>query len=192
MISFVTILSAVLGLTSALTLPSPLEKRSCSYLYQPTLYGLSQHLPEATDGPRTTPFSVGSDIGKKDLLVSFRYIPDTAYGCQLEFDYKPGHNAFVSQQVGDPTVINVFRVSDGGNFPFGPTWDNTNARMGPLIGTWHFPGPSELGTPVVRVIANFACSPIQTFRFTVADPNARGGVQVDEDAVSGLRISYSC
>lgn len=181
----------MLAISGAFALPSAMEKRSCSYVYQPQLWDISQHLPDASNGPLTTPFYVFNDIGKKDLVVSFRNVPSNAYGCQLEYDYHP-NSPLIDQQVGDPTVINVYRVSDGGNFPYPITWSNTETRTGSLIGTWHFPSGSDVNTPVVRVIANFACSPIETFRFTVADPNARGGVSDPEDLTSGLRISYNC
>jgi hypothetical protein len=185
------LISSLLLITSSFALPS-LEKRSCSYQYQPLLNKIAQHQPEASEPTNTSPFTVWDDIGKKDLVASFRSVPSGAYGCQLEFDYQPGHNPIVSEDVGDPTVINVFRVSDGGNFPYVPTWDNTAPRTGPLIGTFHFPSGNDLHTASVKVINSFACDAVLTFRLTVADDNARGGVQVDEDLTSGLRISYNC
>jgi hypothetical protein len=61
-----------------------------------------------------------------------------------------------------------------------------------MVGTFRFPSPSELGVPSVRVVNSFSCDQIMTFRFTVADDSAIGSVMVDEDALSGLRMSYSC
>jgi hypothetical protein len=192
MLSYSVLLTSLLSIGSVFALPPSLEKRSCSYKYQPSLNTIVQHQPTSSAPTTTTPFTVWNEIGKKDILASFRYLPSGAYGCQLEFDYKPGHNPIVSKQVGDPTVINVYRVSDGGNFPYPPTWDNTAPRTGALVGTFHFPSGNDLNKASVKVINSFTCDAIMTFRFSVADPNARGGVRDDEDLTSGLRISYNC
>jgi hypothetical protein len=58
------------------------------------------------------------------------------------------------------------------------------------VGTFNF--PSDLNTAQTITINSFVCSPVMTFRFSTADPNANGGVQVDEDTVSGLRMAYNC
>jgi hypothetical protein len=187
-----SVLSSLSMLAGALALPATLQERSCQALYAPTLNRLSQHQPDDGSLGTTTPFYVWNEIGKTDLLASFRYIPGNAYGCTLQFDYHPGHNPIVEQDVGNPLQINVYQVSDGGNFPYTPTWDNTNGRTGSLVGTFNFPSGAALNQPQVITINSFVCSPIMDFRFTVADDNARGGVQVDEDTVSGLRIQYNC
>jgi hypothetical protein len=100
-------------------------------------------------------------------------------------------------------------VSDGGNFPckLWPleevvwreadgtvplTWDNTNGRTGSLVGTFNFPTGADLNTPHTIFINSFVCSPVMTYRLSIADPQANGGVQVDEDATSGLRMAYNC
>jgi hypothetical protein len=201
--------ASLLAVTSALALPATLQPRSCSTLYEPQLWTIAQHVPETPDGPFTTPFRVFQDIGKKDLVASFRYIPTGAYGCTLQFDYLPGHNAQVQDNAGNTAQINVFQVSDGGNFPckkrwqdarckadclcVGPlTWDNTNSRTGSLVGTFNFPTGANLNTAQTITINSFACSPVMTFRLSIADPGANGGVQVDEDGMSGLRIAYNC
>jgi hypothetical protein len=201
--------TSLLAVTSALALPTTLQPRSCSTLYEPQLWSIAQHVPETSNGPFTTPFRVFQDIGKKDLVASFRYIPTGAYGCTLQFDYQPGHNAQVQDNAGNPAQINVFQVADGGNFPckkcsqdaeckadslcVGPlTWDNTDSRTGSLVGTFDFPTGADLNTAQTITINSFACSPIMTFRFSTADPGANGGVQVDEDNMSGLRMAYNC
>jgi hypothetical protein len=109
--------TSLLAVTGALAVPTSLQPRSCSTQYQPQLWSISQHLPQSSNGPFTTPFRVFQDIGKKDLVASFRTIPAGAYGCTLQFDYKPGHNAQVQDNAGNVAQINVFQVSDGGNFP---------------------------------------------------------------------------
>jgi hypothetical protein len=202
--------TSLMAATSVMAFPATLQPRSCSTLYQPQLWTIAQHQPETSDGPFTTPFTVFQDIGKKDLVASFRYIPSGAYGCTLQFDYQPGHNPVVVDSAGDTTQINVFQVSDGGNFPckkmfpacggialtvatLGPlTWDNTNDRTGSMIGTFNFPSGADLNTPKTITINSFVCSPVMTFRFSTADPGANGGVQVDEDSLSGLRVAYNC
>jgi hypothetical protein len=192
MISATTLFTSLLTISSALALPSTLAPRQCGYSYQPQLWYISQHEPEASSGPDTTPFTVWQDIGKKDLVASFRTIPGSAWGCNLQFAYNPNHNAIVDAEVGDPTVINVYQVSDGGNFPWPITWDNTNSRTGSLIGTWHFPTGDALNTSEVIEINGLVCSPVLTYRFSVASDSARGGVSMDTDAVTGLRMSYNC
>lgn len=89
-------------------------------------------------------------------------------------------------------MINVYTVSDGGNFPFPITWENTVARTGGLVGSFKFPSGNELNGASVRVINSMQCSQIMTFRFSVADDMAKGGVSVDVNALSGLRVSYNC
>jgi len=186
-------LTSLLVISGAFALPSVLEKRSCSYAYLPQLTRISQANPTVSSASSTSPFYVAKDAGgKTDLVASFRNVPANAYGCQLELNYQPGHNAAVNAVAGDPTVLDVYRVSDGGNFPFPITWQNTDSRTGSLIGTFHFPSGNDLNSPTVRVIANFVCSQVTTLRFTVESATALGSVQVDEDAVSGLRISYNC
>jgi hypothetical protein len=156
------------------------------------LNNIAQHEPNAGSLGTTSPFTVWQDIGRKDQVVSFRYLPSPSYGCELQLDYQPGHNAIVDADQGDPTLINVWRLSDGGNFPYTPTWNNTEPRMGPLVGTFHFPSANALNTPEVVTIATFVCDSVLTFRFSVALDNARGGVSLDEDSTSGLRIAYNC
>jgi hypothetical protein len=175
----------------SLAFASPIvEKRSCQNFYQPILNTLSSHQPDDGSAGHTTPFYVFNQIGKQDLLASFRPLPSNIYGCTLQFNYVPGKNAVVSKQSGNPTRIDVYRVSDGGNFPYTPTWDNTAPRTGSLVGTFNF--PSDLTKPTVININSFTCDAIMDFRFTVSDPNAIGGVTVDEDSSSGLRIQYDC
>lgn len=66
---------STLLLTSS-TLASPLlTPRACSHIYSPSLWSISQHVPETANGPFTTPFSVSQDIGKRDLIAAFN-IPD--------------------------------------------------------------------------------------------------------------------
>jgi hypothetical protein len=186
-------LFAGLAITSAaLALPSVLEKKSCSYFYLPSLNTIAQHQPDTSSATTTSPFTVWQDIGRKDQVVSFRYLPSPAYGCQLQLDYQPGHNPIVESDFGDPTLINVWRLSDGGNFPYSPTWDNTAERQGPLVGTFHFPSGDALNTAQVINIADFTCDAVLTFRFSIAYDNARGGVSLGEDSTSGLRIAYNC
>jgi hypothetical protein len=187
--SILTSLSLLFG---ALALPATLEERSCQTLYAPLLNRLPQHLPDDGSPGTTTPFYVWNEIGKTDLLAEFRYIPSGAYGCTLQFDYQPGNNPIVEDDIGDPQRIDVYRVSDGGNFPYTPTWDNTGPRTGALVGTFQFPSGNALNTPQLITINSFACDAIMAFRFTVEDDNARGGVQVDEGTTSGLRIAYNC
>jgi len=186
--------ASLLAVTSALAVPATLQPRSCSTQYVPQLWTIAQHVPETPDGPFTTPFRVFQDIGKKDLVASFRTIPAGAYGCTLQLDYEPGNNAQVVNNGGAGNVaqINVFQVSDGGNFPFPLTWDNTNDRTGSLVGTFNFPTGADLNTAHILTINSFACSPVMTFRLSIADPNANGGVQVDENSASGLRMAYNC
>ncbi|KAF2671912.1 hypothetical protein BT63DRAFT_411246 [Microthyrium microscopicum] len=191
MLPIMPLLMALLT-TATSALPSTLGKRSCSYIYQPQLYRIASHVPESSSGMTTTPFYVANDIGRKDLVISFRNIPGDARGCQLEFDYQPNHNSVISQQDGNVGLINVDRVSDGGNFPYPITWTNTEERTAEWLGMWEFPTGNELKAPVVKFIASFQCSPIQTFRFSLADPDAYGYVSDDEDLSSGLRISYNC
>jgi hypothetical protein len=128
--------TSLLAVTSALALPAALQPRSCSTMYEPQLWEIAQHVPETTNGPFTTPFRVFQDIGKKDLVASFRYLPTDAYGCTLQFDYEPGNNALIQDNAGDVTQINVFQVSDGGNFPCKSSSENVrreadNASQGP-------------------------------------------------------------
>jgi hypothetical protein len=207
---FTKLFTSLLAVAPALALPATLQPRSCSTLYEPQLWTIAQHVPETPDGPFTTPFRVFQDIGKKDLVASFRSIPTGAYGCTLQFDYQPGTNALVQDNAGDVTQINVFRVSDGGNFPCKPlffpsvkwskadrfavplTWDNTDSRTGSLVGTFDFPSGADLNTAHTITINSFACSPVMTFRLSIADPGANGGVQDDEGTTSGLRMAYNC
>lgn len=72
------------------------------------------------------------------------------------------------------------------------TWDNTNERTGSLVGTFNFPTGADLNTAHTITINSFVCSPVMTFRLSIADPNANGGVQVDENSASGLRMAYNC
>lgn len=180
-------------LSTVLALPS-LQKRSCSYFYLPELNSIYQSEPTASNLSDTSPVYVWEDAtgSRTDQVVSFRYLPLPAYGCELQLDYQPDPNTIVDQEAGDPTSINVWRLSDGGNFPYAPTWDNTAGRMGPLVGTFDFPSGGDLDTAQVITIADFTCDAILTFRFSVALDNAIGGVSYPESATSGLRIAYNC
>jgi len=175
-----------------LALPTELEQRSCSSLAEPQLWTISSHVPEVSDGPFTSPFRVFQDIGKKDLIASFRYIPGDAYGCSLQFIYNPQNSPLVVDSSGDTTLIDVYQISDGGNFPYPLTWDNTEPRTGALIGSFRFPSGADASQPQTIWINSFVCSPIMTFRLTIEDPQANGGVQMNEDANSGLTIVYNC
>jgi len=188
-------LSAGLAILSAASaLPAALEKRSCSYFYLPELNSLYQSDPTASNLSVTSPLYVWEDDSgsRTDQLVSFRYLPSPAYGCELQLDYQPNPDTIVDIEAGYPTSINVWRVSDGGNFPYSPTWDNTAARMGPLVGTFEFPSGADLNAARVISIADFACDAILTFRFSVALDSAVGGVSYPESSTSGLRIAYNC
>jgi len=180
--------------SAVLALPSSLEKRSCSYFYLPELNNLYESAPTAGNLSVTSPFSVTQDASgsRTDQLVSFRYLPSPAYGCELELDYQPNPDTVVDIESGYPTSINVWHVSDGGNFPYTPTWDNTAARMGPLIGTFEFPSGADLNTPRAIFIGDVACDSILTFRFSVALDSAVGGVSYPESATNGLRVAYNC
>jgi hypothetical protein len=181
-------------LSTVFALPSSLEKRSCSYFYLPQLNSLYQSDPTASNLSDTSPLYLWKDASgnRTDQLVSFRYLHLPAYGCELQLDYQPNPATIVDIEAGYPTSINVWRVSDGGNFPYSPTWDNTAPRMGPLIGTFGFPSGADLNTARVISIADFTCDSILTFRFSVALDSAVGGVSYPESATSGLRIAYNC
>jgi hypothetical protein len=188
-----TVFTSLSLLAGALALPAPeVEKRSCQSFYQPELNQLFQNQPDTGVQSTTTPFYVYNQNGRTDLLASFRYLPANIYGCTLQFDYEPGNNPIVTVDSGEPTLINVYNVADGGNFPYTPTWDNTNSRTGSLVGTFQFPSGSALNEPQVITINSFVCNQIMDFRFSVADDDAIGGVQVDENSLSGLRIQYDC
>jgi hypothetical protein len=180
-------------LSTVLALPSSLQKRQCSYFYLPELNSLYQSQPDASTTSVTSPMYVWEDESgnRTDQLVDFQYLPSPAYGCELQLDYQPNPDTIVDVEAGDPTSINVWQVSNGGNFPYAPTWDNTATRMGPLIGTFDLPSGADLNTPQVITIADFTCDAILTFRFSVA-LDAVGGVSYPEDATSGLRIAYNC
>jgi hypothetical protein len=180
--------------SAALALPSSLAKRSCSYFYLPELNNLFEAAPTASNISTTSPFSVWEDASgsRTDQLVSFRYLPSPAYGCQVELDYQPNPDTVVDIESGYPTSISVWRVSDGGNFPYAPTWDNTAGRMGPLIGTFEFPSGADLNTAQAFFIADVTCDAILTFRFSVALDGSVGGVSYPDSATSGLRIAYNC
>jgi len=181
-------------LSAVLALPSSLKKRSCSYFYLPELNSLYESAPTASNISATSPFLAWEDESgnRTDQLVSFRYLPSPAYGCELELDYQPNPDTIVDIESGYPTSINVWRVSDGGNFPYAPTWDNTAGRMGPLVGTFEFPSGADLNTAQAIFIADMTCDAILTFRFSIALDNAVGGVSYPESSSSGLRISYNC
>ena len=180
-------LSALL-LTSP-TLASPLlTPRACSHIYSPTLWSISQHVPETANGPFTTPFSVSQDIGKRDLIAAFN-IPAGAYGCQLEFDYEPNPSASVTG-LGNPQLLNVFALSAA--LPATVTWDSIAPVTGSLLGTWSFPTGADLSVQKTIVVASFACRPTMNFRFQTANEGAKGAVSDPEDGASGLRITYNC
>ena len=180
-------LSALL-LTSP-TLASPLlTSRACSHVYSPSLWSISQHVPETANGPFTTPFSVSQDIGKRDLIASFT-IPAGAYGCQLEFDYEPNPSASVTG-LGDPQLLNVFALPAA--LPATVTWDSITPVTGSLVGTWSFPTGADLAVQKTIVVNSFVCAPTMNFRFQTANEGAKGAVSDPEDGASGLRISYNC
>jgi len=186
-----SLLLTATAITTAIAAPSPqVEPKACSYHYSPDLNEISQHIPNAGSPSTKTPFTVWNDIGLKDEVVSFRYIPDGSYGCSLQLDYQPGHNPIVDKQQGDPTRFDVWRLNDGGNFPYVPTWNNTAPRMSTYYGSWRF--PENLDQAQVVNIADFNCDAVLTFRMSVADGNAKGGVSLPQDATSGLRIAYNC
>jgi hypothetical protein len=189
-----SILKVITSLTLALgamAIPATLQPRTCTNFYAPDLNRITQHQPEAGSAPVKTPFYVWNEIGKNDLIVSFRYVPENVVGpCTLQFDYHPGKNPIVVKDIDNPTQFNVYTISDGGNFPYNPTWENSAARTGPLVATWQF--PSNLKKRQVVTINSFTCQSIMDFRISVADDNARGGVQIDEDTMSGLRLTYNC
>ena len=51
---------------------------------------------------------------------------------------------------------------------------------------------ADLNTAQTITINSFVCSPVMTFRLSIASDGANGGVQMDEGSTSGLRIAYNC
>ncbi|KAF2397127.1 hypothetical protein EJ06DRAFT_162109 [Trichodelitschia bisporula] len=181
------VISTVYGKTLAL----PLEARdSCQYNYLPQLWSISQHQPTSSNGPQTSVVDVNQDIGRKDLIVSFQNIPQGSWGCNLQFDYKPGHGAYV-WGIGDPQVINVYAIN--GNLPTQPTWDNITPLTGSLVGTFQFPTGTALNEPKLVWINSLVCQSTLNYRLAVANTDrVKGGVYDTDDAGSGLRISHNC
>jgi hypothetical protein len=187
---FQTIIPSFLAI-GAMAAPS-LKRDTCSFIYEPQLFAISSQTPQTSTGEFTSPFFVWSQDGKTDLVASFRTVPSNSYGCTLQLDYRPGNNPFSESDSHDATVINVFQVSDGGNFPQPIDWENTYSRTGSLVGTFHFPSGAQAAIAQIVNINSFACSEVLTYRFSVADPNAIGGVSLDDTLSSGLRIAHNC
>jgi hypothetical protein len=167
----------------------PLHRRSCQYTYVPTLYNIAQHVPE-TSSPAGNTIDISQDIGRKDLLASFT-IPTGVVGpCTLQFDYQPGHGAYV-WGTGNPQQINVYAIN--GPLPGSPTWNSVEPLSGSNVGTFNFPTGDDLNVAKVYTINSFVCSSNMNFRFEVANTwSVKGGVYDVEDANSGLRVSYGC
>jgi hypothetical protein len=189
-----SILSTAILASTALAAPGVVEARNngCSFSYKPHLFLIESQTPAFPAADQTTPFHVANHKnGRQDLVASFRNIPQGAWGCQIQIDYKPTANPVVNVVSGNPLSINMFRITDEGS-PWPVSWDNTNSRTGSLVGTFTFPSGPDAAAPKTVWINSFVCSPVMTFRFTMAYPNGFGGVSIADTGMSGLRMQYNC
>src|SRR5579871_623990 len=175
---------------SVLASSLPLEPRdTCSYIFQPTIYWISQHQSSDPATPQPS-ININQQIGFVDTIASFSGIPSSAYGCTLEYNFKPSSNALV-YGTGNPQVINVFALPE--TLPSPITWDSLGPVTGSLVGTWQFPTGAALNSPQKIFINSFACTPTMNFRFEVADTwSVYGGISDVDTASSGLSIAYNC
>jgi len=174
------------GIASSL----PLEARdTCSYIYQPTLYWISQHQSDDPATPQPS-ININQQIGFVDTIASFSGIPGGATGCTLEYNFVPNPNAQV-YGTGNPQVINVFALPE--TLPSPITWNTLAPVTGSLVGTWQFPTGAALNSPQKIFINSFVCTPTMNFRFEVADTwSVYGGISDVDTASSGMTIAYNC
>lgn len=184
-----TSLLAAAGLAS-LASSLPLQARdSCSYIFEPTLYWISQHQSGDPATPQSS-INIQQQIGLVDNVVSFSGIPSGAYGCTLEYNFKPNPNAQV-YGTGNPQVINVYALP--ATLPSPISWDTIGPVTGSLVGTWQFPTGAALNSPQKIFINSFVCAPTMNFRFEVADTwSVYGGIADVNTASSGMSIAYNC
>jgi hypothetical protein len=200
-------LTSLLGWSVAVTHPSPsLFPRAidCANQTPTTILTIARGSPAQFNLP-TTPKTtlVYNDAATKtkiDTLLEFSHIPAGAWGCQLELYFARGYYNAFAQNI-EPTRLNVFMVDEPISAMHaengGVSW--TNAPKA----TWAFgsvPVVEELATGRVVsearriVVDSVSCHPRMTFRVSVPEEYATGGVGFvnEETPFGGWRMTHNC